>query len=101
MSLLTGQAELCVHLEPVHALPEHLRRNDMNLIKEEETPFPRAQKLHHLLGIVSALAGLCDHRVGRNYDPSRSGKLNSISIIACVWTKPLTISFSDWVKAQI
>lgn len=54
---------------------EHGGGNDVNLVKEDESPLARGEKVHHLLRIVRALLTIGDHRVGRDYDSSVADEL--------------------------
>lgn len=47
----------------------------MDLIQQQETPFPGPQELHDLFGIVCSFAGMCDHRVGGDDDSCGAGEL--------------------------
>jgi hypothetical protein len=64
-----------MHLETIDTLPEHFRRDDMDLIQQQEAPFPGPQELHDLFGIVRPFAGMRNHRVGGDDDSCGAGEL--------------------------
>ena len=55
---------------------EHRRGNDVDLIEKDEAPLSRGKELHHLLRIMRPIMGICDHRIGRDYNAAFTGKLN-------------------------
>jgi hypothetical protein len=73
----TRQAKLGVRLDLGHDLPEHLRRDDVDLVEENEPPFARGEEIHHLLSVVRALLPVGDHRIGRDDDARGAGELST------------------------
>ena len=50
----------------VEDLSEHVRRDDVDLVQQEETPLASADLLHDFQALGAALTPEGDHRVGRN-----------------------------------
>jgi hypothetical protein len=72
---LTSQTKLCVDSEPIDTFSERVGGHDVDLVKEQETPFSRSNPLHYFFSVVRPFPGDTDHRVGRDDDTSRTGKL--------------------------
>ena len=47
----------------------------MDLIEKHQTPFAAPQEVHHLLGVVGALAAVCNHGIRRDDDARAASEL--------------------------
>lgn len=54
---------------------EHVCWDNVYFIEQDEAPFARSQKIHHLFGFVGAVGGVGDHRIGGHYNSTRASEL--------------------------
>jgi hypothetical protein len=52
-----------MNAETIDTLPERIGWDDMYLVEEQETPFPRSDPLHYFLSVVGSFTGDSNHRV--------------------------------------
>lgn len=63
--------------KPIDTLPERIGRYDMDLVQQQESPFPRSDPLHYLFCVMGPFSSDADHGVGGNDYPGWAGKLGS------------------------
>ena len=74
---LTGKSEFRVRFDGGDDATEHGRRHNVHLVQQDEPPFARRQKFHHLLRLVRPIVGIRHHGVRGHDDATFPGELET------------------------